>query len=1505
MLHDRFNALAMASVIVFAPVLAVAQTPGDSDGDGLYDYDEVVIYGTDPFNPDTDWDGMPDGWEVWNGLNPLDPNDAYGDLDSDWLYNLEEYWYGSDPNYWDSDGDWLWDFEEVYYFGTNPEDTDSDDDSLSDYDEVYIIGTSPTNPDTDGDGLLDGEDPDPLTPNLDSDQDGLQDPWEMAIFGSLSEDGPGDPDEDGAFNAAELAYGTDPLAPDTDEDGLADAEDEAPNVSRYTIDQVWVDDAIPAGSVPYGDSEWWTWKTEEPRPVSGSAYHESAAIGWLHQHFFMDAPQTIQVNPGDVLTSYVYLDPSNLPSEVMLQWLATDGTWWHHRAYWGPDIINWWGPRTSMGALPAAGRWVRLEVPASAVDLEGRTISGMAFTLYGGRASWDCAGKHEADADSDGLTNAQESSLGLNASDEDTDDDGVWDGDEDTDGDLLSNRAELLVYGSNPAVPNSMNAGESDGRFFAAASPGNNSTLVRMNLSFLPGGLLKLTLIDAPPDSAYDIYITPSFNPGWKWTLWIQGVVNQTVFIAPIPPGSMNFFIAGAASDADEDGLNDGYECLVSGSNLNTNDSDGDDLTDGWESVWGFDPMSPAGDDGGTGDPDGDGVPNVDEQTRGSDPLVPDPVITGMSPQEGPVSTVVTIMGNHFGGSVGTVSFNGVPAEPTSWTDTSITVEVPAGATTGPVFVTGGGITSIGLIFTVTKDPTYTVTHLGHLGGGWALPSDVNSHGDVVGMAPVPPNAHLHAFFYTNGAMVDLGTLGGQGSGAQAINDDGIITGFAQTAPSGTTHAFIHAGAGLVDIHPPGNVGISIARDINSSGQVTGSLQSSGSEPHAFRYSGGVFTDLGVPFGAKATHGMAINDAGQVAGYIVFAAEFEDTHHAFLWDPSSGYTDLGVLPGNVNSEANALNSKKLSAGWSGPDFNTATAVVFGDMRICDLGTLPGFSYAEAYGINATGQVVGRLFPGAGFLYSHGVMQNLNDLIDPNAGWTLAQANDISDTGFIVGDGTFQGQSLRAFLMTPADPTIVEEDISVCTPTYPTPANPVLVAGHDWSMFVEVSPDDGLVLREVKLGTRYMAERISLPYFYLKTRKNGADFLDTFGELTPDGDAPLANSRIVDYHVALSTTRLLVRAIYMIEKLGEDSTSSMVVRQEYEFYPLNRNERSEISGVLKAQRFNPIVRYEFRGNDGETLFSFRAPQRFHFQPDFVAGNSVAYFRDTVFNVNSVTGGIEPATAAHLDQNPLLNEVFLRPIVGGVRVPNSMDNMHQTWSPSIDRPIMSWSIPGCAECVHVHWRWFNVELICGAPFNGQPIIRSGSTQNLEVGTVVYAAGEEDPRKSLGQNWQALVNGAPLAGQNLVFWYEGEGTQASDSFFTHGLFFAPTLDVTSRVQVTQVSSVTDTQSNRTSVVFNVLNTSTTEIPGPISLVINGLSPNATVVNATGTLVTSPTTPFVNAKIPNDRILFTDNNMRGIVLKAGYLPPGQTATVRVVFQTNGAPFSYTRHVLAGQGAR
>jgi len=81
------------------------------------------------------------------------------------------------------------------------------------------------------------------------------------------------------------------------------------------------------------------------------------------------------------------------------------------------------------------------------------------------------------------------------------------------------------------------------------------------------------------------------------------------------------------------------------------------------------------------------------------------PNIANLNPASGPVGTAVTIIGTNFGASQGTstVTFNGTPATPTSWTATSIGVPVPAGTTSGNVVVTVGGMASNGMAFTVTS----------------------------------------------------------------------------------------------------------------------------------------------------------------------------------------------------------------------------------------------------------------------------------------------------------------------------------------------------------------------------------------------------------------------------------------------------------------------------------------------------------------------------------------------------------------------------------------------------------------------------------------------------------------------------------------------------------------------------------------------------------------------------------------------------------------------------------
>jgi PKD repeat protein len=192
--------------------------PDDIDYDGLLNevetntgiYVDETDTGTDPHDPDTDDDGLTDGWEVENGLDPNDgtgDNGAEGDLDGDGLTNIEEYNNNTDPNDADSDDDGLTDGEEVNTYGTDPNDVDSDDDGLTDDEEVHTHSTDPNDPDSDGDGL-------PDVWEVDNDLDPTDNTGDNGADGDL--------DDDGLTNSEEYDLGTDPSDADSDDDGLTD-----------------------------------------------------------------------------------------------------------------------------------------------------------------------------------------------------------------------------------------------------------------------------------------------------------------------------------------------------------------------------------------------------------------------------------------------------------------------------------------------------------------------------------------------------------------------------------------------------------------------------------------------------------------------------------------------------------------------------------------------------------------------------------------------------------------------------------------------------------------------------------------------------------------------------------------------------------------------------------------------------------------------------------------------------------------------------------------------------------------------------------------------------------------------------------------------------------------------------------------------------------------------------------------------------------------------------------
>ena len=178
-------------------------TVADTDGDGLCD--GPVSVGACSAGEDLNRNGIVDGGET-------DPRVANQDLDDDGLDDADEVAiYGTDPADDDSDNDGLLDGEEVQQTNTDPNLADADCDGLNDGDE-QLAGTDPLDADSDADGLTDG---------LES--------------GTTCSTASNPPETDAACNVAPArcvadangATTTNPLDPDSDNDGIEDGAEDA------------------------------------------------------------------------------------------------------------------------------------------------------------------------------------------------------------------------------------------------------------------------------------------------------------------------------------------------------------------------------------------------------------------------------------------------------------------------------------------------------------------------------------------------------------------------------------------------------------------------------------------------------------------------------------------------------------------------------------------------------------------------------------------------------------------------------------------------------------------------------------------------------------------------------------------------------------------------------------------------------------------------------------------------------------------------------------------------------------------------------------------------------------------------------------------------------------------------------------------------------------------------------------------------------------------------------
>lgn len=581
----------------------------DPDGDGLSNYLEFV-FGGNPLAVDTDGDLLPDYDEVTIYHTSL----VLADTDGDGLSDRSEIiTHHTNPCLRDTDGDGLSDGEEIVTDGTNPLYADSDGDGIDDKTEVEESGLDPNSTDSDGDGVPDGADM--SFAGLDLDTDGLPDAWEEHFH--LSQSGVEDFDTDGMTNLLEFRRGTDPTAPDSDGDGIVDGADVTPLIRTNTIETVWVDDLLPTGAVTNSVNDAWRWLTNLPAPVSGTNQHASRSAIGMHRHSFSGASQTLLVNTGEILFAYIYLYPNNLPQEVMLEW--NDGSW-EHRAYWGTNAIsagtNGTGGRYYMGSLPSAGRWVRLEVPASSVGLEGKTLNGMAFTLFDGWAVWDRAGKYSSDSDSDGLpdrwelehfgnltqgasgdfdsdgrsnlaeyqsgtnpgnsdsdgdglTDLQEVNLGTNPLNMDTDGNGRNDGDEDFDGDLLINKKELNVYASDPvdAYSRDTTHAHKDAVIIMGGADAGD-TLPELPVTFVSinSPLITHRIGGTTAGKKYLLLRSEHLNglKPYQYDALVTAPSGDHVdVVSDITYAPTGFFKGGSGEDNDGDGLPNVYEVLV------------------------------------------------------------------------------------------------------------------------------------------------------------------------------------------------------------------------------------------------------------------------------------------------------------------------------------------------------------------------------------------------------------------------------------------------------------------------------------------------------------------------------------------------------------------------------------------------------------------------------------------------------------------------------------------------------------------------------------------------------------------------------------------------------------------------------------------------------------------------------------------------------------------------------------------------------------------------------
>lgn len=346
--------------------------------------------------------------------------------------------------------------------------------------------------------------------------------------------------------------------------------------------------------------------------------------------------------------------------------------------------------------------------------------------------------------------------------------------------------------------------------------------------------------------------------------------------------------------------------------------------------------------------------------------------------------------------------------------------------------------------------PTYTISEIPMPPGAVAISAQgINSHGDVTGYFTLNTGITL-GFVWSDGVFTALLPMPGQANAlAFDISDTGLVAGYSgfSTAPD---KAVVWSNGQPQSLGTFGGAW-SAASGVSSSGLVAGwaQVEQTSNRFHGLVFDGKAVHDVGLLLGGVVTQLADVNADGVAVG---IGQTVEGHFHAIMVDPLDGMLDLGTL-GGATSEAEAISDAGYITGRAQIGIpNAATfdgivrhAFLWHHGKMIDLGALPASGLIESRGldVNSGGQVVGEvnnenLTSIKAFVWSRGVMSNLNGLIPPGGGWVLRSATAINVSGWIAGNGTHNGQS-RAFVLQPVDLQANREsegpmwESSICAP----------------------------------------------------------------------------------------------------------------------------------------------------------------------------------------------------------------------------------------------------------------------------------------------------------------------------------------------------------------------------------------------------------------------------------------------------------------------------------------